>query len=165
MSGTYKLGRRWALWRLAATGAAAGAMILIPGVTMAQQPPRLMLLGDSLMAGYGLDNDEGFAAQLHARLAKNGYDVSIINASVSGDTSGAGAARVDRALAQMPDLALIGFGGNDMLQGLPPDQLRQNLRDILGEFRSRGIPVLFLGMLASTSGNSNMSARTLIWDV
>lgn len=149
MNGMSKFGRRWALWKLAATSAAAGAMIFTPRATTAQQPPRLMLLGDSLMAGYGLDNDEGFAEQLRAKLAESSYDVSIINASVSGDTSGAGAARVGRALAQMPDVALVGFGGNDMLQGLPPDRLRQNLREILGEFRDRGIPVLLLGMLAS----------------
>lgn len=116
---------------------------------MAQPNPSLMLFGDSLLAGYGLDAGDGFAAQLGSRLAREGYEVSIVDAGISGDTSGDGLARVAGALSNMPDLALVGFGGNDMLQGLPPARLKRNLRSILEEFRSNGIPVLLLGMLAS----------------
>jgi acyl-CoA thioesterase-1 len=134
---------------LMAASLGATAIFLHRGVAMAQEAPRVMLFGDSLLAGYGLAASEGFASQLRSRLAANGYDVSIDNASVSGDTSGDGVRRVNTAFSRYPDLALVGFGGNDMLQGLPPATLKQNLRAILTEFRDRGVPVLLLGMLAS----------------
>lgn len=150
MTGAFRFDRRRALRRLAATlGVGAAAMAVRPGDTMGQQATRLMLFGDSLMAGYGLGAEEGFAARLSSRLAQTGYQVSIVKASISGNTSGDGARRLGEALSQAPDLVLLGFGGNDMLQGLPPSQLKQNLRTILNGLRDRQTPVLLLGMLAS----------------
>lgn len=106
----------------------------------------LMLYGDSLMAGYGLPQGEGFAGQLQAEL---GDDVTIINASVSGDTSADGLARLDWSLAERPDAVILELGANDMLQGLPVDAMRENLTTILERFAAEDIPVLLTGMRAS----------------
>lgn len=108
----------------------------------------LMLYGDSLMAGLGLSAEDGFAGQLQAAL---GDDVTIVNASVSGDTSADGLARLDWSLGERPDAVLLELGANDMLQGLPVDALRENLRTILQRFRDENIPVLLAGMRASPS--------------
>ena len=123
---------------------------LMGTMTPAQAAPKtLMLYGDSLMAGYGLSAEEGFATQLRKRLEADGYEVEIINASVSGDTSAAALARIDWSLAERPDAVLLGLGGNDMLRGLPPRQLSENLRSILTRLRDENIPALLLGMRAS----------------
>lgn len=108
--------------------------------------PILMLYGDSLMAGLGLPAGDGFAGQLQAAL---GEDVTIVNASVSGDTSADGLARLDWSLAQRPDAVVLELGANDMLQGLPVDALRENLRTILQRFKEENIRVLLAGMRAS----------------
>ncbi len=108
----------------------------------------LMLYGDSLMAGLGLDEASGFAGQLQAAL---GDEVSIVNASVSGDTSADGLARLDWSLGERPDAVVLELGANDMLQGLPVDAMRQNLTTILQRFEAENIPVLLAGMRASPS--------------
>lgn len=133
-------------------GFAAGLVVLtLAGGTLAAQaaPATLMLYGDSLMAGYGLPPEDGFAAQLSAALAADGYAVNIINASVSGDTSAAALERLDWSLAERPDAVLLGLGGNDMLQGLLPANLASNLDTILNRLTADDIPVLLLGMQAS----------------
>jgi len=112
-------------------------------------PPKLMLFGDSLMAGYGLPAEQGFAARLQDALEADGYEVNIVNASVSGDTSAAGLARLDWSLAERPDAVLLEFGGNDMLRGLPPQDLSRNLTAMLERLRAENIPVLLMGMRAS----------------
>lgn len=112
----------------------------------------LMLYGDSLMAGLGLSAEAGFAGQLQAAL---GEDVTIVNASVSGDTSADGLARLDWSLAERPDAVLLELGANDMLQGLPVDALRENLTAILQRFKDENMPVLMAGMRASPSLGSD----------
>ncbi|MDB5615279.1 MAG: multifunctional: acyl-CoA thioesterase I/protease I/lysophospholipase [Devosia sp.] len=108
----------------------------------------LMLYGDSLMAGLGLSDEDGFAGQLQAAL---GDDITIVNASVSGDTSADGLARLDWSLNERPDAVVLELGANDMLQGLPVDAMRQNLTAILQRFKDENIPVLLAGMRASPS--------------
>ena len=126
------------------------ALTLACGTLAAQAATAsLMLYGDSLMAGYGLRSEDGFAAQLTAALAVDGYAVNIINASVSGDTSAAALERLDWSLAERPDAVLLGLGGNDMLQGLSPAYLASNLDAILTRLEADDIPVLLLGMQAS----------------
>ena len=121
----------------------------------------LMLYGDSLMAGLGLDEASGFAGQLQAAL---GDEVSIVNASVSGDTSADGLARLDWSLGERPDAVVLELGANDMLQGLPVDAMRQNLTTILQRFESENIPVLLAGMRASPSlGNEYVSAYEAVF--
>lgn len=108
----------------------------------------LLGLGDSLMAGYGLPAEESFTAQLEAALKAKGHDVRVANAGVSGDTTAGGLARLDWALAEKPDAAIVELGANDGMRGLAPEQLYSNLDAILTRFEKEGVPVLLAGMLA-----------------
>jgi acyl-CoA thioesterase-1 len=110
--------------------------------------PRLLVLGDSLTAGYGLAHEDGFQAQLAAALAKQGRQVRIIDAAVSGDTAAGGQARLDWALSDGADVALVELGANDGLRGSDPAQMERSLAAILDTLAARHIPVLLSGMLA-----------------
>jgi acyl-CoA thioesterase I len=119
----------------------------------------LLLYGDSLMAGLGLDASDGFAAQLQAALDAKGIAVTIVNASVSGDTTVDGLDRLDWTLADRPDAVILELGANDMLQGLPAAAVGKNLGLILDRFNADGVPVLLAGMKANPNlGASYVSA-------
>ena len=109
---------------------------------------RLLVLGDSLAAGYGLAAEEAFPAQLERALQQAGHNVTVINAGVSGDTTAGGLARLDWTLADNPDLVLVELGGNDALRGLPPEETRANLDAILERLGRAGAEVLLAGMQA-----------------
>ena len=109
---------------------------------------RLLTLGDSLSAGYGLVLGEGFSDQLGAALSRAGLDVVVLNGGVSGDTTAGGLARLDWMLSDAPDAVIVELGANDGLRGLDPAQTLANLDAILDELDERGIPVLLAGMLA-----------------
>ncbi len=111
-------------------------------------PLRLLVLGDSLTAGYGLAESDGFVPQLQAALRAEGKDVVVINAGVSGDTSAGGAARLGWALGEGADAVLVELGGNDGLRGLAPAQTETALAAILRDLAARDIPVLLSGMYA-----------------
>lgn len=121
------------------------AVTLVPGQAAERT---LMLYGDSLMAGLGLSAEDGFAGQLQAAI---GDEVTIVNASVSGDTSADGLARLDWSMSERPDAVILELGANDMLQGLSVDAMRDNLTAILQRFKDENIPVLLAGMRASPS--------------
>jgi acyl-CoA thioesterase I len=110
--------------------------------------PRLLILGDSLSAGYGLPAADAFQAQLSAALAKAGHPVHLIDGAVSGDTSAGGLARLDWVLADGADAAIVELGGNDGLRGLDPASTERNLSAILDKLAARHIPVLLAGMYA-----------------
>ena len=112
------------------------------------EPVRILAFGDSLVHGYGLQAGETFPEQLQAALKQRGLSAEVINAGNSGDTSAAGRARLDWALADEPDLVLVEFGGNDSLRGIDPADTRRNLDDILARLTARGLPVLLAGMRA-----------------
>jgi len=130
------------------------ATVAVPTVAQAAEKT-LMLYGDSLMAGLGLNPKDGFAAQLQEALADRGIAVRVINASVSGDTTADGLARLDWTLADRPDAAILELGANDMLQGLPTAAAQQNLEAISDRFKAEGIPVLLAGMKANPSLGAN----------
>jgi acyl-CoA thioesterase-1 len=109
---------------------------------------RILALGDSLTAGFGLAPEEAFPARLERTLRAEGRDVTLINAGVSGDTTSGGKARLDWALAAKPHLAIVELGANDGLRGLDPKLTYANLDAILKRLASLGIPVLLAGMLA-----------------
>jgi len=109
---------------------------------------KVLALGDSLTAGYGLPKSEGFTEQLQAALRVEGRDVRVINAGVSGDTSAGGRARLDWAMADKPDAVILELGANDGLRGIDPKVTRENLEAILARFGEMKLPVLFAGMLA-----------------
>lgn len=112
------------------------------------QTLRILAFGDSLTAGLGLDPGEAFPAKLEAALKARGHDIVIANAGVSGDTSTAGAERLDWALDGKIDGVILELGANDALRGIDPQQTEQALDRILAELQKRKLPVLFSGMLA-----------------
>ena len=130
----------------------AAIAALGPAAAADRPPPRLLLLGDSLFAGYGLPRGEAFPARLQAALQQDGSAASIIEAGVSGDTTAGGLARLPWVLGggpeQQPDAALIELGGNDVLRGFAPQTTEANLDRILATFGERRIPVLLVGMRA-----------------
>jgi acyl-CoA thioesterase-1 len=111
-------------------------------------PVRLLVLGDSLSAGYGLAHEDGFEYQLQAALKADGHDVTIIDGAVSGDTSAGGRARLDWTLGDGADAAIVELGANDGLRGLPVTDMEANLTAILDALAAKHIPVLLTGMYA-----------------
>ena len=123
----------------------AGLMSATPA---AADETRVLALGNSLTAGYGLPATAGFVAQLQAALDARGLDVRIVDAGVSGDTTAGGLARLDWILADGADAAIVELGANDALRGIDPASSRSNLDGILGALGERGRPVLLAGMAA-----------------
>ena len=119
---------------------------------------RLLVLGDSLAAGYGLAQPEGFQAQLGAALKAAGHDVAIVDGAVSGDTTAGGRARLDWALADGADAALVELGGNDGLRGIDPANTEQNLAAILDALEAKSIPTLLTGMEAPPNLGADYAA-------
>ena len=112
----------------------------------AAAPLRLLVLGDSLTAGFGLPRSDGFQARLAAALKDRGIEVTIIDGAVSGDTSAGGLARLDWVLAEGADAAIVELGANDGLRGLDPAEMERNLTAILDRLAARNIRVLLSGM-------------------
>lgn len=107
----------------------------------------LLVLGDSISAAFGLDTRQGWVSLLEQRLEAEGFDYQVVNASVSGDTSAGGLARLPTLLTEhRPDLLIVELGGNDGLRGQPPAQLQQNLAGIIQQSQKAGAKVLILGM-------------------
>jgi acyl-CoA thioesterase I len=129
--------------------ALAGALLASPPAAAAA--PRILALGDSLTAGYGLPADQAFPVRLQARLNDDGYTVQVVNAGVSGDTSAGGLARLDWALADKPDLVLVEFGANDALRGIDPKVTFDNLDKMLARIVQSGARPLLVGMRAPSN--------------
>lgn len=125
------------------------AVVMAGPALAATEPATVVVLGDSLTAGYGLAPDQGFVPRLQAWLEERGADAVIQNAGVSGDTTAGGLSRVDWALTPETDAVIVELGGNDFLRGLDPTLSRENLRGILEKVRDRGLPVLLVGIDAS----------------
>lgn len=108
-----------------------------------------MAFGDSLIAGYGLPLEQAFPAQLAEKLAGAGYNVKIVNAGVSGDTTADGLTRLPRMLDDIkPHYVIVTLGGNDLLQHIDPAVTSANLNKIMQELHNRHIPALIAGMRA-----------------
>ncbi|HEX5475996.1 MAG TPA: arylesterase [Vicinamibacterales bacterium] len=110
--------------------------------------PRIVILGDSLSAGYGLLATQSYPALLQQKLDQNGADWDVVNAGISGDTSAAGLDRLDWALQGNVRILILELGANDGLRGLPVDQMQRNLGQIIARAQQRGIAVLLAGMEA-----------------
>lgn len=123
---------------------------LQPGSVGAEtpKPVTILALGDSLTAGYGLANHEGFTAKLEAALKAKGIAARVINAGLSGDTAAGGLARLDWALEPKPDFAIVELGANDGMRGLDPQETRASLDAILTKLKAKGVPALLAGMYA-----------------
>jgi acyl-CoA thioesterase-1 len=121
----------------------------------------VVAFGDSLFAGYGLAQDEGFAPALQRALEGQGLKAQVVNAGVSGETTAGGRERLAftlDGLPRKPDLVIVGLGGNDMLRGLDPAQTRANLDAILTELKARGIATMLTGMLVSPNMGPDYAA-------
>lgn len=117
-----------------------------PAAASVRTEPVVVFLGDSLTAGYGLEERQAYPVLVEQSLEKAGHPVRIVNAGVSGDTTAAGLARLDWLLSQKPDVVVVGLGGNDGLRGLPLEQAEKNLREIVRRSQEAGARVLLLGM-------------------
>ncbi|ROL66924.1 arylesterase [Pseudomonas protegens] len=107
----------------------------------------VLIVGDSISAAFGLDTREGWVALLEKRLKDQGFTDKVVNASVSGDTSAGGLARLPALLAEhKPEVMILELGGNDGLRGQPPQQLQQNLASMIDSAQAGGAKVLLLGM-------------------
>jgi len=114
---------------------------------MATQASPILVFGDSLSAGYGLRLDEGWVPLLQKRLQAQGYVTPVVNASVSGETSGGGLQRLPRALQlHKPSLVVLELGANDGLRGLPVPETRANLEKMIAMARAAGAQILLIGM-------------------
>lgn len=109
--------------------------------------PTVLVFGDSLSSGFGIDVDQSWTALLQGRLETLGYEHRVANASISGETTEGGAARIDDALARFePALVILELGGNDGLRGFPPARIKTNLRTVIEKTRASGAQVVLLGI-------------------
>ena len=114
----------------------------------ARKLPRIVFLGDSLTAGYGLDIEQAVPSLIQKELDQDGYHFEVVNAGVSGDTSAGGLRRLEWSLDGDVRILVIELGANDGLRGLPPAEMKKNLKTIIGKAKMRGITVLLTGMEA-----------------
>jgi acyl-CoA thioesterase-1 len=139
---------RPAAWRSALAALLALAVLALAPVA-ARAEITILAFGDSLTAGAGLPEAEGFVPQLEGWLHRHGQrDVRVVNAGVSGDTSAGGLARIDWALTPEIDGVIVELGANDMLRGLSMTKMRANLDGILDRIDARGLPALLAGLPA-----------------
>ncbi len=109
--------------------------------------PTVLILGDSLSAGYGIEVDQSWASLLQERLEQKGYEHQVVNASISGETTEGGAERIGSALQRFnPEVVVIELGGNDGLRGFPPARTRENLERMIDASREAGAAVALLGI-------------------
>ena len=140
-------------------------MTLVTPADAAGPPARLLILGDSLSAGFGLPHEQGFEVQLQQALKAKGHEVTIVDGAVSGDTTAGGRARLDWVLADGADAAIVELGANDGLRGLDPKEMQANLTAILDNLAARHIPVLLTGMYAPPNlGPEYQSAFHAVFD-
>lgn len=122
-------------------------LFCLPVAVRATDSSNLLILGDSLSAGYGMRVEQGWVALLAQRVAEKGYPYRVVNASISGDTSRGALARLDALLEQVqPRVVVVELGGNDGLRGLPLAELRANLGGILARVRAAGAAAVLLPM-------------------
>jgi len=119
-----------------------------PIAPVASDRPRIVFLGDSLTAGYGLEQSQAVPALIQARLKQEGYPFEVVNAGVSGDTSAGGLSRLEWSLSGDVRILVVELGANDGLRGLPVASMRRNLEDVITRAQARGVAVMLIGMEA-----------------
>jgi acyl-CoA thioesterase-1 len=126
---------------------AAFLLLVLNVPTFGTEAPTVLVFGDSLSAGYGIEVDQSWATLLQDRLKEQGYEHRVVNASISGDTTEGGAARIAQAIESFsPALIILELGGNDGLRGIPPSRMRDNLRTIIETSTESGAAVVLLGI-------------------
>ena len=131
---------------------ALALFVLFPQDSQSQTTEKtILVMGDSLSAGYRLPHGASFPSRLEMWFKNNDENIKVINAGVSGDTSAGGLARLDWALSGLdtkPDLVIVEFGGNDALRGIDPENTKENLGQILIQLNEKAIPAYLMGMQA-----------------
>jgi len=126
--------------------------MITAAATHAAGPPTILVFGDSLSAGYGVDVDQTWVALLQSRLDSQGYEYRVINASISGETTQGGMTRIDAALNNFsPDLVILELGGNDGMRGFPTEVIKENIRTIIESSRNHGAAAVILGIRIPTN--------------
>jgi acyl-CoA thioesterase-1 len=132
---------------------------MLPAVDASARTLRIVALGDSLTAGYGLPQSASFPAVLEKALKARGHDVEIVNAGVSGDTATGGLQRLDWSVSGAVDGVILELGANDMLRGVDPAVTRRALDAIVTRLKARNIPVLLAGMYAARNLGADYVSR------
>jgi acyl-CoA thioesterase-1 len=145
------------VWSLLLT--AAEPAFAQSSVASAAPPIKMVVLGDSLSAGYGLSGTDAFPAKLQKTLTAKGIAVDMINAGVSGDTSSGGRDRLDWSVPEGTQAVIVELGANDALRGTDPAVTRAALTDIIAQLKARGIAVMLCGMLAPPNYGADFAAR------
>ena len=120
---------------------------------------RIIAFGDSLTAGLGVASEEAYPAQLQRRLDESGYQVRVINAGVSGETSAGGLRRVSWVLKSQPNLVILELGGNDGLRGIDPEVTQANLDHIIRQFQEADVPIILAGIKLPPNYGQTFAAR------
>jgi len=144
---------------LTAAVAVAGTLPAEAGKVDAAKPIKIVVLGDSLSAGFGLSAADAFPTKLQKALKNKGIDVDMVNAGVSGDTTSGGRDRLDWSVPEGTDGVILELGANDALRGTDPSVTRAALSDIVSRLNARGIAVLLCGMLAPPNYGPDYAAR------
>jgi len=127
-------------------------MLIAAAAGQAANAPTVLVFGDSLSAGYGIDVDQSWPALLQSRLESQGYEHRVINASISGETTEGGVTRIASTLKNFrPDLVILELGGNDGLRGFPTERMKANLQTIIEKTRASGAAVIMLGIRIPTN--------------
>ncbi|MBT5862016.1 MAG: arylesterase [Gammaproteobacteria bacterium] len=135
-------------------------ILLVTASTAGAEEPTIVIFGDSLSAGYGIEVDQSWGSLLQARLKEQGYEHRVVNASISGETTEGGVTRIDSALSDFsPDLVILELGGNDGLRGFPPTRIEKNLEKLIVQAQSSGAAVILLGIRIPTNYGSRYSAE------
>jgi acyl-CoA thioesterase I len=129
--------------------------------------PKILALGDSLTAGNGLLESEAYPAALQRLIDADGYEFEVINGGVSGDTSAGGLRRLDWLMTEEVAVVIVALGANDGLRGLPPDQMKRNLAQIIARAQERGAAVVLAGMQAPPNYGEEYAAayRRVFFDL
>ena len=122
-------------------------VLLLAATADSAEPPTVLVFGDSLSAGFGIDVDQSWTSLLQSRLQEQGYEHRVVNASISGETTEGGATRIGSAVATFnPALVILALGGNDGLRGFPPSRTKENLETIVNTSTASGAAVVLLGI-------------------
>ena len=125
---------------------------MVTAGVQASEAPTILIFGDSLSAGFGIDVDQSWGALLQRRLEEQGYEHRVVNASISGETTEGGVTRIADALQTFsPDLIILELGGNDGLRGFPPPRIKDNLMQITRRAMQSGASVVLLGIRIPTN--------------
>lgn len=137
------------------------ALFIVIAFFIQSKPKVILFFGDSLTAGYGLSPDEAFPTLTGQQLTKNGKNVKIVNAGLSGETSAGGLSRIDWVLRQPIDVFVLELGANDGLRGLPVDQTKKNLQAIIDKVKAKSpaVKVVVVGMMVPPNMGSTYSSQ------